>query len=88
MKLKNAVKILRHFRDWHSGKDCRNWDDTGLIIKEVGYAMDVILKHHGMPDPLIDCEACRYFDEMFGSCTKMHSSNPGCNFERKNEEDE
>lgn len=36
MKLKNAVKILRHFRDWHSGKDCRNWDDTGLIRKEVG----------------------------------------------------
>ena len=50
--------------------------------------MDVILKHHGMPEPLTDCEACRYFDEMFGWCTQMHSFNPGCNFERKNEEDE
>ena len=58
MKLKNAVKILRRFRDWHSGKDGRTFDDTGLIRKEVGHAMDVILKHHGMPDPLTDCEAC------------------------------
>lgn len=50
--------------------------------------MDVILKHHGMPDPLTDCEACRYFDEMFGGCTKMHSFNQGCGFERRKEEDE
>lgn len=88
MKLKNAVKILRRFRDWHSGKDCRNWDDTGLIRKEVGHAMDVILKHHGMAEPLTDCEACRYFDEMFGWCTQVHSFNTVCKFERKNEGDE
>ena len=88
MKLKNAVKILRRFRDWHSGKDCRTFDETGLEKREIGHAMDVILKHHGMPKPLTDCEACRNFDEMFGGCVVMHSFNPVCVFKRRKEEDE
>ncbi len=83
LTLKQSVRILRRYQDWRRGDDCRTMDESGISPKALGEAIDVILKHHGVPKPLIRCGECVNHDKMFGGCAKMQSLDPKCVFKKR-----
>lgn len=85
-RLAYAIKILRRFEDWRRGYDCRTMDEAGITPRKLRKAIGMILKHHGMPNPLMRCRECVHYSDDFGGCVKMHSFKPGCKFKRRKEE--
>lgn len=74
-ELKEAAVILRKFQDWRRGYDVRTMVDAGIDNKELGRAIDTILAHFGLPEPLTFCRDCKWNGDV--KCNRKE-----CRFER------
>lgn len=46
MKANEAVAYLQIYQDWHTGKDDRPFDETGLEPARIGEAIDSVIARH------------------------------------------
>lgn len=76
-ELKKAAKVLRRYQDWRTGRDIRTLDEANLLPADLTGAIDTILQHLGLPEPLIDCSKCHFNGENqgFGGCIKAGAFN-------------
>jgi hypothetical protein len=84
--LLNAAKYLRRFQDWRTGKDVRTQKDAGINPSALTEAINTILEYFGLPEPLTNCEGCKYNVEAAGCITLCNRGNLGCKFEPKENE--
>lgn len=84
-ELKQAVIYLRKFQDWRRGYDIRTMVEANIDNKQLGKAIDTILKHFGYSEPITDCRECKFNGERQGfvGCIKATGlDNRECKFER------
>lgn len=72
-KLLAAANFLRRFQDWRTGKDIRTMVEAGMEPAKITEAIDTILAHFGLPEPLTDCANCAHNSDNIKS-----SSTTGC----------
>lgn len=84
--LLDAANFLRRFQDWRTGKDIRTQEDAGISPADLTDAIDTILFYFGLPEPLTNCEGCKYNgeDQDFEGCIRAGSfGDQSCKFEPK-----
>ncbi len=84
MEIKDAALLLRRFQDWRRGNDVRTRQGAKINSQELGIAIDEILAYFGYPEPLMNCEDCKYNGESKGfvGCIREGSfDNQECKFE-------
>lgn len=84
--IKKAALYLRRFQDWRRGDDVRSMPGAGIDGRELGKAIDLILTYFGYPEPLTNCENCKYNGEHHGftGCIREAGlQNKECKFEEK-----
>lgn len=84
--LRNAAQYLRRFQDWRTGKDVRTQKEAGIHPADLTDAIDTILFYFGLPEPITNCEDCKYNgeDQDFTGCIRVCSfGDQSCKFERK-----
>lgn len=59
-ELFNAVWVLRRWRDWSTGCDCRTFEGAGLDGGVLGDAVDCLLAEWCMQLPAIECSQCQH----------------------------